>query len=849
MEEFEREFGFSKASQVRAFLRGPPLVRRVLLQRTLRYWWLRHWLAQTLFRSMRAVYRVRTWARDARSATGLLSILARSIAAQTFFAFALIAIVVLLERIVAQYTGFHLPAPPSSGAGVRDVLNTIAQIAGIVLTLYYTALSVVISTAYAKLPADLRSLIVRDKSSYLYVKLLALTCAGSLILLGMDSFSIPIAGLPFFIILCLSVLSVLSFVSLGLSAFRFFDPAVLVHQLTEDFTLAVRAAAGRSLFAAQPSFQQFFHQRAAAALKTYGEVVTASAVPPHRAQLGTLAIRVAELLRSYAPAKVRIDPDSLWFARKSKHPRWLLTSDTTVIMALNTGTTLQPVLIANRDWVEEAIAQHITKALQLALADSPTDNLHAIAASVRRAAAHLSEAGDVEGALRICRASYARFSDAAPESVPPEQEVEWLAAHEELCLAPIEALLGFRRFVERLTNDAVQSASHEVHATGRPAKEPSVLPAQLAPALRQHRDYLDAERQVEGTPQTPEWHTTQIIAARLVTHITGAAAALVGEIEEFVGRCACRPGRLRTLMSAQAGQRGLELVSKMEAALDRLTAASESLVTLRTTDEESWSDPAVEPFAARLKVAREQLAIAIARLAASVGAEEDREDRPDFFGFTYTIAAQECFGAMLRGDENAFAQLFSEFFRAALTTIDRLPTLTKSLGPESRVLIFAEPILDLLDLSGYAELFSAVIGGRYADISRAQWGKYLSTHPHPTEAIRLLAAVMTIKSEAFFRIAPRDMIRMDWSSKFDRFLFERGLIRERHYSSYEPEDLREKSKHPSPLVRALPETGLDGLLHARDVFAAEYLAPRPEAAQVVFGRAVDEFRANLQESR
>jgi hypothetical protein len=850
VEDFEREFGFSKGERVRAFVGGPPLVRRVLLQRTLRYWQLRHWFDRMLFRAMRSLYRVRTWAKDARSATSLFTVLARAIAGQTFFALALIVAVVVLERIVTRYTRFHLPAPSSSGAGVRDALNTIAQIAGIVLTLYYTALSVVISTAYAKLPADLRSLIVREKSSYLYVKLLALTCAGSLILLGLDSFGIGVAGLPFVMILSVSVLSVLSFVSLGLSAFRFFDPAVLVHQLTEDFLLALQAAAGRSVVTAQPSFQQFFQQRAAAALETYGEVITASSEPPHRAHLGTLVFRVAELLRAYAPNKVRIAPDSLWFARQSKHPRWLLTSDTTVAMALNTGTTLQPELVANRDWVEQAIGQHVTQALRIALADPPSENVHTIAASVRRGAAHLANAGDVDGALRFCQETYASFCNAAPESVPPEQEVDWLAAHEELCLASIEAVLGFRRFVERLTNaTALRSAFQELHRTGRISAEPPLLPAQLAPALQQHREHLNAQRLVEGSPATPEWHTTQIIAARLAAHTGAAAAALVGEIEGFVARCARRPGRLRTLMSAQAGQRGLELVSKMEAVLDVLITASESLVSLRTTEEESWKDLPVQQLGERLRAARERLAIAIAQLAASVTSEEDREDRPDFFGFTYTIAAQECFNAMLRADETAFAQLFPEFFGAALTTFDRVPALTKDFEPEARILIRAEPILDLLDLSGFAELFSAILGGGYSDISRAQWEKYLSAHPRPTEAIGLLAAVMTIKSEALLRIAPRDMIRMDWSTKFDHFLVERGLIGEPFYGPYDRGSLRKKDTHQSPFVRALPENGLDGLLHARDVFAAAYLVPRPEASQVAFGRAVDEFRADLQESR
>lgn len=374
VDDLEREFGASWPARIRAFVQGPRLVRLVLVQRVVAYWRARALVNKTLFRATRRAFSVRAWARDTHSAASLIVQLGRTIAGQVFVAVAVIAIAVAAERLASRYTSFRLPVPASSGGSVRDVLNTIAQIAGIVLTLYYTALSVVISTAYANVATDLRTLIVREKSSYVYVKLLALTCAGSLILLAVDSFGVPIAGLPFLLILATTVLSVLSFVSLGLSAFRFFDPAVLAHQLADDFAVAVRSAASRSYVARQPSFQNYFRQQAAHALTTYGEIVATSSRPPHAQHLGVLSIRLAEVLRSYSLAKATIHPESLWFARTFKHPRWLMTSDSQIAMALNTGTTLQPTAVANTNWVEQLVAAHLLKALTLAM-EQPSGKL------------------------------------------------------------------------------------------------------------------------------------------------------------------------------------------------------------------------------------------------------------------------------------------------------------------------------------------------------------------------------------------------------------------------------------------------------------------------------------------
>src|SRR5258705_1406954 len=65
-----------------------------------------------------------------------------------------------------------------------SLLSSLAQIAGAFLALYFTAVSVVISTVYARVQGDVRSILLREKIGNAYVRLVAMLGAGSVLLLA-----------------------------------------------------------------------------------------------------------------------------------------------------------------------------------------------------------------------------------------------------------------------------------------------------------------------------------------------------------------------------------------------------------------------------------------------------------------------------------------------------------------------------------------------------------------------------------------------------------------------------------------------------------------------------------------
>jgi hypothetical protein len=58
-----------------------------------------------------------------------------------------------------------------------SLLSTVAQISGIFLGLYFTAVGVVVSAVYSRVPGDVRALLVQEKTGNLYLRIVALLCA------------------------------------------------------------------------------------------------------------------------------------------------------------------------------------------------------------------------------------------------------------------------------------------------------------------------------------------------------------------------------------------------------------------------------------------------------------------------------------------------------------------------------------------------------------------------------------------------------------------------------------------------------------------------------------------------
>jgi len=155
-----------------------------------------------------------------------------------------------------------------------SLLSTLAQVSGVFLGLYFTAVSVVASTVYARVPGDVRSVLMQEKVGTVYIRLVALLAAVSTMLLAMTAGGMQPHLLHLVLIGLLGIIAVFSFVVLGTRAFYFFDPTSLAGYVARDLLETMRLATPAGIEWDKASSQAHYQGLAERGLETYRNLVS-----------------------------------------------------------------------------------------------------------------------------------------------------------------------------------------------------------------------------------------------------------------------------------------------------------------------------------------------------------------------------------------------------------------------------------------------------------------------------------------------------------------------------------------------------------------------------------------------
>src|SRR6266700_1323745 len=255
-----------------------PLQRGYELRFYPQFWQLRSRWHRSKFWLNKRLYGARRVAGGTAESTSILFSLGRMVVGQLIAAGLLVGILALLDRrfpILTLLTGWvarHwnsarglvtlLPQNPLDPSVITTTLSTLAQISGLFLGLYFTAISVVAGQNYAKASTEILDALVREKVGNLYIRVVAFFGATSLILLGCSTFGYSTGYSNLVLVTTLGIASVFSFVELGRRAFYFFDAAKLVRFLANEILQAVRASTEAGFLWREDPFQDHYRQQA-----------------------------------------------------------------------------------------------------------------------------------------------------------------------------------------------------------------------------------------------------------------------------------------------------------------------------------------------------------------------------------------------------------------------------------------------------------------------------------------------------------------------------------------------------------------------------------------------------------
>jgi hypothetical protein len=683
------------------------------------------------------------------------------------------------------------------------------------------------------------------------------------LLVGLILLTMPVVthrnprGITVLLFAVLTVFSVLSLVLLGLDMFSFFDLSTLSYPLPRRFVQAIKAASAAGKEAPQEVQQQAAHDRAAEVLRQYrqlADLIRGRSIPeadaPERIARQLLACwNAASGLKSTIPTK------SKWFSLAAAHPNWLTMDHTQLGMALATRTGVRPTLAPDPLWAEQFIVGCIERLLPtlstkaewqraVRVVDVGNELISDLATRLQLDEARLLRRTVATYLHGIAEADDGSATGADASTASGEGWDDFrLAAADRETLSFTLFWLGLVRRFDQIDPQVLAASFDAAVATVQGAYQ-ARAPRALLALLEDIANGIEFEKRTEHQRITPAWWVHHLVARNLTQTLVTAVRAFIDEVRtELIDPLAADTGAHAELATIRIFG-SLELAEKVRFHLGTVHRAIEVLDTLRhaPSNDEQWPDTSLPDDAPQMF--EQQLFRRLGEVALRLEHDPHDTGRPDLFGQAYKVLFDAEFHAILGGRTEIGKELFPKVIAMAELARVRLIDDLAAERQRKQVIFGTEPLVDMMELSGYALLMSEVNGeGIWPDV-REMWDRILSTDTAPALA-RQLAAVLSAH-ENLFALTSGGIGRTGRQMELARLLAARGIT-DRH--GFLPGESTEP-KPVSAVVAAFAPHDPGFISHdLADLFIVEYLAKRPDMSGIEIPRGADRLRESLEHHR
>jgi len=766
--------------------------------------------------------------------------------------FTALGIAVALHILELALLNYLIPRWPVPRPDVYTIwLGALAQIGGVFIALYFTAVTAAAAAIYAQVPNNVRDLLARERWGNVYIRYLTFAtflplCLIALHLLGLEPLRLAAPFLTFF-----SGVGIIAFTKLGQRAFNLFDPTRLSYVLFAELTMWIREVGPGGFRWLDPSFQKHAYRRAAATIDTLEAVslVSGSQPNPKGRALLELMGSLLSFLSQYQPQKLRIPTRSLWFAEKYQHGDWYLTEDTKVQFAHHAGITLYPETVTEHDWIEDDIERIVLRFFETSvLARRLDDHLEllnriggyiaALAAvgNTRRAGSLIENLQEIFQKTRLAKEDPGK---------PPVESMEDVAIGELLSFLHLQALTKYAAKLEKKGVEETKKRLQKIRWRRAESIYSGFFRANELRQLEWHLPRVELEERVEGQTVTPLWYTQALVSKSQAEGLQENVTALVGAANKTFRSWADQLTKQgRVWQSAAVLSRNLEYLRKLEThCLPLFKAHFEAMQTARYLSDLKWPDIKPEDWYEQVRKSHGALDEAMAKHIILLQRSKRPAGVPDYFGqFVHTIG-ESLFEDILNQRLDEAKAVFPAYFLGSLALFDELkpPTDEFDVWVEQRIHVAAAPVLDVMELSGYSMLFAELRGkAEIWAVICAIWEGYIGSRPG---VLKLLSAIVAA-GEPQMQLPHRGLIRTNWAMRVQREL---SKVPRRHAAigrgTFSGISGREIISHPSPLVRYAAK---QQFLSGKDIFAALYLAKLSGGEGLKWGHMQSEIDESLE---
>ena len=813
------------------------------------FWLLRSTLRIIFFWLEARIYNVRYRLNEERSNYQSFRHLFRITWALLLICIVIAALIQTIDSYLYSYYGSIGIAIPDDSDYVT-LLATISGIGGVFIGLYYAGLSMVGSTTYARVPNNIRDLLAHERFGNVYMGFLAFLTFLGLILIAFRVMGFPRVHFAIPLVTILAGIGIISFVKLGQRAFYLFDPTALSHHIFQEFQLGLSMVMVGGFRWQDQSFQNHAHKRASATLDTLKTLSDITSKEPHLngKPFIELSKNVLTFLIVYEDAKQKIPTESVWYQQQYQHQDWYRTGDTAVALAHQTRAIIQPKKTTNKEWIEQRCIPIVMMCIKINLANGRYTDLHGLFDYIETYIKKLASEGSVDRAFVLVENLMETFLDQFTKQTDSNSHgtLEELGLVERLSALTISVALSYRETIEGISSQNIKNMVSSVRWT----KEASIYRQGFSKHCLSRVEWLKPrlafERKVEGHVVSPLWYLTELVRqVEAKQFVASTEALIIKSTDLFKTSIKKATDGNQPWLAAAIMSREREYWHKIGDQLNNIWSKTwDELSSERYIDGLPWSQLDLEELRSKSDARQNELLSQMSKQNILLALIDRPEDYPDYAGQFLHTSGEVAFDALLENDTALFKNVFKPYLYGILLQFNKLRPTTSDTDwyAQQDFKIATAPLLDLMDISGYAKLMADYHDNvvLWETVTQA-WNKYLEEREQ--SPLPLLAGAVAFTEGDFGIIPHRSVLRTSWKQKIMNAL--RNVPRREVYGIRAITSDTEID-HESVLVRIFAGEFQVSTYDGIDVFINFYLRNCEGGESLDFGRNRQLFPNALQ---
>ncbi len=750
----------------------------------------------------------------------------------------LAALILLLVNLPKLFFN-HIPI---AGEGVSTIISTIVTVAGIVIGLYYAGLTSAAGGLFMKAPKSLQDVFLSEKEGGQYIKIITITTAmGLFYLCAPVLLNMPISIIDLLVIMIFAVYSVMRILSIGPLSFYFIHPIRLAHKVYADTTKAMQKVAYKNFGYDKDYLQDHNRKIAKNQIGILRDLIDFSIVELKisPAQLLQIAMYAGAVLEKNISLKKSIPMNSLWFEQKYKHKKWLFTDESTVQMAIDTGTSIQPDTKANPNWLEESLVDIILGLTQNFAKQSNWIYAYQCLEILTDLVESLGAELDIDNVSYIIEKTELLLANTVNEN-HTDSNKEYLTFIDSVGRLYISASLGLRQFIGKYGLDSVAKTFLNITQD-----EKSVLsaayPEAMSNELQNIRTLLSNEYQIEGKIISPDWYI-QTLSMRHYCNSLVRYYDNLTSINAGIERILAVLKKNDPLAATVLASRITELFNKKLHIANSVSEIIDKSQQYNKVDGLQWLEmdknsieKVAKDFEHSIDLMTEMIDLLIKM------PKEQLQDLPDFLGQAYSYGLEATYRAAANNDDNRLSKLFGRVMIGSFKVRDDIVGEMEGWIEQTKIIMSTETLEDLFELSGFIKIYSELYDNpKLWESCEKAWGVYLDNGAIPERSILEYFIAVEEYRNSQFVLKRNDSLSCQWQFQLKEMIKKKGFDKNVIPASRAPGEIgfdNPISTHKSPLARLVINASIEHLgmdVNASDLFFGIYLSKRKAADGLKF---------------